>query len=376
MIAAAQDSGHRVFAIGVGSAPAEGVLRALAESTGGACEFATPGEALEAAARRMLYRMRQPVHTNVRIDWGGAQAWSTGPAPSVFGGDTVIALAGFSHPIQASAVRLLAEDAQGKTVELARCEADAPCSGDSLPRIAAARRMAQGTDTDALALALQYQLMSKQTNCILVHHRVEADKVTEQAELHRVSSMLAAGWGGLGTVRESALSYGVESRVMFSRSMPSLDAADIKFSIADDDLDAPAFLRKAGSDQEPASLEAMARSVGDHLAHGGQIQGLAASGEAMTLHADALQALDDVVQLGLSLEQAWLLLANWTNTRTNGLADTDLTTLLRPLLTAIDPALAAAATKVFERNLGGYPNNDWTLSRVQRLRRALGRIGT
>ena len=376
MIAAARDSGHRVFAIGVGSAPAEGVLRALAEATGGACEFATPGEALEAAAHRMLHRMRQPVHTNIRIDWGGAPAWSSGPAPSVFGGDTVIALAGFSQPIQASAVRLLAEDAQGKTVELARGEADAPCPGDSLPRIAASRRIAQDTDTDALALALQYQLMSKQTNCILVHHRVAADKVTEQAELHRVSSMLAAGWGGLGTVRESALSYGVESRVMFSRSMPSLDAADIKFSIADDDLETPAFLRKAGSDHEPASLEAMARSVGDHLAHGGQIQGLAASSQAMMLHADALQALDDVVQLGLSVEQAWLLLANWTNTRTNGLADADLTTLLRPLLTAIDPALAAAATKVFERHLGGYPNNDWTLSRVQRLRRALGRIGT
>ena len=376
IIAAARDSGHRVFAIGVGSAPAEGVLRALAESTGGACEFATPGEALEAAARRMLHRMRQAVHTNVRIDWGSAPAWSSGPAPSVFGGDTVIALAGFSRPIQASAVRLLAEDAQCKTVELARGEADAPCPGDGLPRIAAARRIAQGTDTDALALALQYQLMSKQTNCILVHHRAEADKVTEQAELHRVSSMLAAGWGGLGTVRESAPRYGVESRVMFSRSMPSLDAADIKFSIADDDLDAPAFPSKVGSDRDPASLEAMARSVRDHLAHGGQLQALAASIESLKLHADALQALGDVVQLGLSLEQAWLLLANWTNTRTNGLADTDLTTLIQPLLKAIDPALAAAATKVFERHLGGYPNNDWTLSRVQRLRRALGRIGT
>ena len=375
MITAARRSGHRVFAIGVGSAPAEGVLRSLAESTGGACEFATPGEALEAAAHRMLHRMRQPVFTNVRIEWGSTPAWSSGPAPSLFGGDTVIALAGFSHPIQASAVRLLADDTQGKTVELARGEADAPCPGDSLPRIAAARRIAQDTDTDVLALALQYQLMSKQTNCILVHRRAEADKATEQAELHRVSSMLAAGWGGLGSVRESAVSYSMESSVMFSRSMPSLDASDIRFSIADGGLDVPAFLRKAGSDQEPPSLEAMARSVGDHLAHGGQIEGLAASGEAMTLHADARQALDDVVQLGLSLEQAWLLLAHWNNSRTNGLADAELTTLLQPLVMAIDPALAAAATKVFERHLGGYPIDDWTLSRVQRLRRALGRIG-
>ncbi|MBC7378595.1 MAG: VWA domain-containing protein [Burkholderiaceae bacterium] len=376
MIASARNSGHRVFAIGVGSAPAEGVLRALAESTGGACEFATPGEALEAAARRMLHRMRQAVHTNVRIDWGSAPAWSSGPAPSVFGGDTVIALAGFSHPIQASAVCLLAEDAQGKTVELARGEADAPCLGDSLPRIAAARRIAQGTDTDALALALQYQLMSKQTNCILLHHRAEADKVTEQAELHRVSAMLAAGWGGLGTVREPVLrKYGVESLVVFCRSEPIFYPADIKFRIADN-VTLPDFLCKEDTDQEPASLEAIARSVRDHLAHGGKLQDLAVGGQAMTLHADVVQALDDVVQLGLSLEQAWLLLANWTSTRTNGLADTELTTHLRPLLTAINPAMAAAATKVFVRHLGGYSIYDWTLSRVQKMRRALGRIGT
>jgi len=374
MIAAARRSGHRVFAIGVGSAPAEGVLRALAESTGGACEFATPGEALEAAARRMLYRMRQPLFTNARIDWGRTPAWSSGPTPSLFGGDTVIALAGFSQPARAGTVRLLADDAQGKTVELARGEADAPCPGDGLPRIAAARRIAQDANADGLALALQYQLMSKQTNCILVHRRAEADKTTEQAELHRVSSMLAAGWGGVGAVSASAPGHFFESRVA-CYSLSSLDLGDVEFSLAESAAP-PVFRRVAREDQEPAPLEAMARSVGDHLAHGGQVQGLAASGESLSLHADARLALDEVVQLGLSLEHAWLLLAHWTNSRTDGLADADLTKLLQPLVTLIDPALAAAATQVFERRLGGYPIDDWTLSRAQRLRRALGRIGT
>lgn len=376
MIAAARKSGHRVFAIGVGSAPAEGVLRALAESTGGACEFATPGEALEAAAHRMLHRMRQPVFANVRIEWGSAPAWSCGPAASVFGGDTVIAFAGFARPIQAGVVRLLADDAQGRTVELARGEADAPCPGDSLPRIAAARRIAHDRDVDSVGLAVQYQLMSKQTNCILVHRRSEADKATEQAELHRVSSMLAAGWGGLGTVREAALSYSLESRVMFSRSMPSPAAADIHFSLADDALDVPAFLRKAGLDREPATLTAMARSVADHIDHVGSLQELAASCASLDLHADARQAIEDAVSLGLSLDQAWLLLAHWVNSRANGLADASLKARLQPLVNAIDPALASSATKLLERHLGGYPNDGWTLTRVQRLRRALGRMGT
>jgi len=376
-IVAARKSGHRVFAIGVGSAPAEGVLRALAESTGGACEFATPGEALEAAARRMLHRMRQPVFANVRIDWGSAPAWSCGLATSVFGGDTVIAFAGFERPIQASVVRLLADDAQGRTVELARGEADAPCPGDSLPRIAAARRIAHGREIDALGLAVRYQLMSKQTNCILVHRRTEADKATEQAELHRVSSMLAAGWGGMGNVRDEVLSYSLGPQVSFSHSVPSLPpAADFHLSVVDSAPAMSARLSKASLNQEPATLATLARSVADHIDRSGSLQGLSDSFAGLDVHADARQALEDVVQLGLSLDQVWLLLAHWVNIRRNGLADASLRASLQPLVDAIDPVLASSANKVFENYLGGYPNGGWTLTRVQRLARALGRMAT
>ena len=56
MVAAARTSGHRVFAIGVGSAPAEGVLRSLAEATGGACEVALDPVVVDAPlpARRVV----------------------------------------------------------------------------------------------------------------------------------------------------------------------------------------------------------------------------------------------------------------------------------------------------------------------------------
>lgn len=375
MVAAARTSGHRIFAIGVGSAPAEGVLRSLAEATGGACEFATPGEALEAAALRMLSRIRQPQFAHARVDWGKAPVWTFGPTPGLFGGDTVIAFAGFSEAIDGGAVRLLADDAHGKTVELARGEADAPCPGDSLSRVAAARRLSASIESDALALAVQYQLMTKQTNCILVHRREVADKTTEQAELHRVSSMVAAGWGGIGTVRESAASYSLETRAMFSRAMPSAASADIHFSLAEEAFELPAFLRKQDDGHAMPSLEDLARKVGDHLANGGRLDGLAASAEAMALHEDARRALDEAVASGLTLEQAWLVLANWVNSRANGLADAALKALLLPLVDALDAQLVSAATKVIDRILGGYPVDGWTLSRVQRLRRALGRIG-
>lgn len=374
MVAAARSSGHRVFAIGVGSAPAEGVLRALAESTGGACEFATPGEALEAAAHRMLHRMRQPLLTNARIDWGSTPIWTSGPGSNVFGGDTVIALAGFSHPTQANAVRLLADDAQGKTLELARGEADAPCPGDSLPRIAASRRMAQDTGTSALALALQYQLMSMQTNCVLVHERAEVDKATQRAELHRVISMVAAGWGGVGSVREMLSRNVMAGRASSPQETPVSCHEDPCFRA--DGVGGPDLDWDAGHKQEPSSLAGLARVVERYLIDRGHINGLSVNSTAMLLHADARQALDDVVQLGLSLDQAWLLLAHWVNTRTDGLADANLTTMLQPLVTAIDAALAAAADMTFKRQLGGYTIDDWTPSREQRLRRALGQNGS
>ncbi|MFO1295161.1 MAG: hypothetical protein U1F25_00825 [Rubrivivax sp.] len=71
----------------MGAAPAEGVLRPLAEATGGMCEFATPGEALEAAAQRMLRRIRQPAWRNVRVDWGSELLWQVAALHGVFGGD-------------------------------------------------------------------------------------------------------------------------------------------------------------------------------------------------------------------------------------------------------------------------------------------------
>jgi Ca-activated chloride channel family protein len=235
MTAAARASGHRVFAIGVGSSPAEGVLRALAEATGGACEFATPGEALEAAAGRMLVRIRQQPWRDARIDWGCEPLWQTALPTSVFGGDTVIAFAGMSAPAAAPTVRLLAVDTQGAQTEVARGEADAPCPGDTLPRIAAARRIATADEGAALELAVAYQLMSKHTNCILVHQRADADKATDEAELHRVSSMLAAGWGATATVMESAsMDYSALSTPSVWRSARSAApaAVDSIFSVA------------------------------------------------------------------------------------------------------------------------------------------------
>jgi Ca-activated chloride channel family protein len=378
MTAAARASGHRVFAIGVGSSPAEGVLRALASATGGACEFATPGEALEAAAGRMLVRIRQHPWRDARIDWGCVPLWQTALPTSVFGGDTVIAFAGMSAQAAAPTVRLLAADPQGIQTEVARGEADAPCLGDTLPRIAAAMRIATADEGTALTLAVAYQLMSKQTNCILVHQRAETDKASEEAELHRVSSMLAAGWGATATVRTSAsMSFSsLDTPSVWRNARSSAPAAADPNELsraAPDDTEIPAFLRRQAGVSQPASLQAMLAAVVEHLSHGGNVQGLASHCAPLELHAEARLALDQAVALGLGIGEAWLMLAHWVNGRPEGIADAAVTAALRPHLDGIDASQVALCITLFDRNLGAFDSDGWTLSRTRRLRQALDR---
>lgn len=373
MISAARASGHRVFAIGVGSSPAEAVLRSLAEATGGACEFATPGEALEAAAARMLVRIRQQPWHDVRIDWGCEPVWQTAVPNGVFGGDTVIAFAGLPVPVAAPTVRLLARDCDAVVTELARGEADAPCAADALPRIAAARRIATVDEGQALELAVAYQLMSRHTNCILVHERAEADKAIGQAVLHRVSSMLAAGWGATSMFAESLsmddCAFGAPSA--WPVAPASVDRQPRVSYSCRLDPDVPALSREHDDHRPPASLQAMAEAVFEHLSQGHDVQGLARHGESMALHADVRLAFDQVVAHGLTTGEAWLLLAHWVNQRPGETVDTRMAGVLRAHLDLMEAKVIAACTTLFDRLLGRYPNRTWPPTRVQRLQQAL-----
>jgi hypothetical protein len=235
------------------------------------------------------------------------------------------------------------------------------CPG-SLQRAASAH----DPEIDSLGLAVRYQLMSKLTNCILVHRRAEEEKATEQAELHRVSSMLAAGWGGLGQI--CAAQVGEPYRPA-AASAPD-DGCIVGESL--DDFAAPMFSRRAAEPVPPDTLEELARCVQAHRAQGGRLQDLVQC-ERLRLHADLQRARDEVVALGVDRSHAWVLLAYWVNTRANGLADAALAAQLQPWMDGIDPALAAAAIRVYEQRLGGYPVDGWESARERRLAQAMGR---
>jgi Ca-activated chloride channel family protein len=384
ILADARAGGHRVFAIGVGSAPSAGLLQALAEATGGACEFATPGEALEGAAQRMLQRIRQPRWRNVQVDWGAEVRWQTAVPPSLFAGDTALVFAELAAGTALPRVRLSAKDANGRTIELARSEAEAPCPGDALPRIAAAQRLATATPEAALELALRYQLMSSRTNCILVHERADAEKAAEQAELHRVPSMLAAGWGATSSVQPGTggvLMEGFGGLPMPLRSAPMSAAHDDAFANLSPMLSSVRstvpFRGLAASEPgnsetaDQLALTRVVQRVAGHLRHGGAIDDLPSLCAGLDLPAAIREALDRLIQSGLGAGEAWLLLAFWFAGRAERFEAQVVRDMLRPHFDSLPRTQVRSAVSAFNTAVSGSAAAPSGLSRLERLGQAL-----
>jgi len=268
-IASAKDSGHRLFIVGIGSSPAETHLRRLAEATGGACDFVAPGEAVEPAVLRMFARLRSPRLADLNIEWpaGVVPEWVSPLLPSVFDGDTVNVFALLGQ-VPAGQVRLLGKRAEDEAPQEIGCAAFAGKleAADALPRMAAAVRLRSidadalvATTPDAVALAVAYQLVTDQTNFLLVHERADGEKAIDMPELQKVQQMVPAGWGGTGLVRFSRSSAVFAGRVggnapdMQVMSVPAVwrtvkSQASSLQSGSMDDLEIPAFLRSQADD--------------------------------------------------------------------------------------------------------------------------------
>jgi Ca-activated chloride channel family protein len=199
---------HRIFAGVVSSAPSS-EIRASAEQSGGACEFVTPNEDMSAAIVRMFRRMRAVPVQKLRLDWGAEPLWQTALPEAVFDGETLHVFAAFRET--PSKLPELLWEVKDRT-EHTCPEKIAPTDIADLPRLAAARRIsaleaAEDGHTrkkmrkEALALALKYQLPCKYTSFFLVYEREDADKLKDLPALQQTPQMMAAGYGGFGSVR-------------------------------------------------------------------------------------------------------------------------------------------------------------------------------
>lgn len=216
-IDAARASGHRLFVVGIGSSPAEIHLRRLAEATGGACDFVAPGEAVEPAVLRMFARLRSPRLFDLRMEWpsGIAPKWAAPLSASIFDGDTVnlFALLPWLPDAPLGDARLLgARMSGGALEEVARVHFGARVDvGDVVSKVVAIARVrtlgveaSETSRSSAGKLAVDYQLVTDQTNFLLVHRREESEKALDMPDLHKVIHMVPAGWSAGASYPESA----------------------------------------------------------------------------------------------------------------------------------------------------------------------------
>ena len=349
IVEAARASGHRVFAVGVGSAPAESLLRRLAEATGGACELVSPNEQVEDAIARMFARLRAGRAREVSVDWGAEPLWSTRAPLSVFDGDTVHVVAGFAAGVEASPRLVFVVDGDAARHALAApVETVAGSSGEAapavdalaavLPRLAAARRIADATGRHGTRgaleawvrdLAVRHQLVTNVTNLFLVHRRADEDKATDLPTLQKVEQMLAAGWGGTGSVhmREAASTSlaaasfdatpyiprrsthgGLPPRMYHSKGS-ARDAIARLESGTQDRLQIPEFLRREQAVRTtPRRLLATVRSG---LGTQGGLDALLQRLERTSPPDGVLEALREIEALGASRDEAWLIVLSW-----------------------------------------------------------------
>ncbi len=188
--------------MGIGSAPAEGVLKRLAEASGGACEFVAPNEDAEGAILRMFARLRAPRIERAEIAWPATVAWTTPLPGGLFGGETIHAFAGFAAAPSGDVALKLVARGDAKSLTASAALPATVVEDRTLARVAAARRIETASEAEQLQLALDYGLLTARTNLLVVHERAEGEKAQDLPELARVAQMHAAGWHGVGSVHE------------------------------------------------------------------------------------------------------------------------------------------------------------------------------
>lgn len=250
--------------------------------------------------------------------------------------------------------------ADGADLTLAQASMRAEAVDDTLPRVAAAGRLASLDAEAATALAVDYRLMSPHTNCVLVHQRAEADKAVEDAELHRVEGMLAAGWGGAGSVmRESERGIAMPMAAMpAAAGAPMLKRKraagpgflpDAQAELASDASDA--FKLAAAPHGLPSRLAGLAREIGAHLWQRSDLQGLMAYCRARGLLQAVGDAIDEVVALGVSDAQAWGLLVRWLDAQASSDVFSAAPAALRLRIQRLAADVIGQANAIFARRL-------------------------
>lgn len=280
VLEAARSTGHRLFVIGIGSAPNTRLVRDMARATGGAAAYVGPGEPVDPVVERMLARMSAPKVVDAALSLPGYELWRSPEQldAGIYPDATLHVVAalhseGVAHNTAAT-LQLRFADGTSTSIcampqaAVAAAEQHAVLSARDVARIGISQRIreqmfrSEGVDEGALAdLAVEYQVLCDFTACVLVEKRT--DESTDQLpELRQVPQMLAAGWGGVGSTICFSKSSDVSASGMGPLAYGSMDppavwkapaASDIQASI--DDSAAEQIARRSFEDHSVEPIQ-------------------------------------------------------------------------------------------------------------------------
>jgi len=234
----AAKSSFRFFTVGVGSSVSEAFVQTLADNTGGACELVSPHEDMAEKVVRHFKRIYFPKAGNVKILWP-IEPDNIFPAQigSIYDGDTLHVFGRFKKTPKGDVV-LTANLENGKTytqrlsLRKTTCFEKAPDRPGMTARMAADRELRSLNDSEKIAaLAVKYQLMSPHTNYLAIDVKSDKEKAKDLPALRKTPQMLAAGWGGTGSVFEETIMYSIKEPRFSRRLAPPPSEPTVQYSI-------------------------------------------------------------------------------------------------------------------------------------------------
>ena len=375
LVAASAASGQRVFAIGVGSSPAESLLRDLAEKTGGACELVSPNEDIAAAIVRMFRRIRGAQAAQLKVDWSSNPDWESQLPTQIYDSETVHVFARFNQAPQSAPKMTWEIDGHAassipESISIARDTA--------LARLGAAKQMASTTNPEeTLALALKYQLVSKQSNLFLVHIRAEEDKANGLPSLQQIEQMQAAGHSGFGSVVSPRVLYRTHQSTSIQRSMSSGSMSrpsvwrtrptqspkvNSLTSGGVDDYEIWSYAsRQPDVEKVSPTPEALLNCFNSSAVTSADFSQAIASVSRLAEETDIERLVTLIVDGTINKEQAWVLLIDWLVGQLSGkfTIERHAQRMLKSQIAAIDENVKAAIFKKIAGILPSLGLNDW-----------------
>ena len=394
----AKVSNHRIFAIRVGSAPAESLLRELAEKTGGACELITPHESISEGVLRMLQRMRSARTTSVQIAWQEEVLWQSSLPQQVFSAETIHVFAKLKTKPQTAPTL---QWAVGEEAHTSAAPSLTHQSTDTTARlVAGARVLATSDEAEATELAVEYQLASRFTNLLLVHIREEDEKAKGLPKLQKIHQMQAAGWGGVVMDYARALpSRG--PTVLYSMAAPSVwrtnksqTSAKVQaLSQADvSSFQIPAFLKKQTDsfggqgdiqfspqdihNEDDFSPDEMLRKFNALALETNEFSHITFELLSPIVDGQVWTTLCEAAGTNGQVDLYWACLLNWLSNNVEGIVTLNRNALriLHAELAKLDDASKDYAEDIFDLFFANITPNTWGLVKAQKKRSLLQRL--